>query len=194
MDAPLWDRAVAAVRERLSEPAFEHSMRVAETAVALASVYSVDKDKAMLAGLLHDWDKELGAEALIASATSYGVPVSDVERDSPYLLHALTGARAVRDTFPDLDREVVSAIACHTLGATEMSDLDIVVWVADMIEPGRCHEGLDSLRELVGIVALHTLFSRAYERSVAHVIERRRPLHPKTVGVWNAHVARWHRD
>lgn len=100
----------------------------------------------------------------------------------------------MREAVPGLNDEVYSAIARHTVGALEMSDLDMTVWVADMIEPGRRHDGVDDLREIVGIVGLHTLFARAYEHSVAHVIEKRRPLHPDTVSVWNAHVARWHHE
>lgn len=194
MDAGTWESIVTAVRERLSAPAFEHSLRVAETAGALADVYGVDRDVAMQAGMLHDWDRELDADALVESARIREIPVGTVEQDSPYLLHAATGAAGVREALPGLDDRVYLAIERHTVGAREMNDVDMVVWVADMIEPGRGHSGLDDVREVVGIVGLHTLFARAYEHSVAHIVAKRRPLHPDTVAVWNAHVARWHHE
>ena len=38
-------------------------------------------------------------------------------------------------------------------------------------------------------MTLDELFRLAYTRSVIHLIERRRHIHPDTVAVWNAHVA-----
>lgn len=194
MDAPAWESAAVALRDRLSESGFAHSVRVAETAGALADVYGVDREVAMLAGLLHDWDRELESAELIESARSHDIPIGAVEQGSPYLLHALTGAADVREALPGLDERVYDAIARHTVGAREMTDTDMIVWVADMIEPGRRHAGLDDVREIVGIVELHTLFARAYEHSVSHIIASRRPLHPATIDVWNTHVARWHHE
>ncbi len=49
------ERALAA---RLSDAAFAHSVRTAETAENLAAVYGVDPELARVAGLLHDWDRE----------------------------------------------------------------------------------------------------------------------------------------
>ncbi|MBQ3302088.1 MAG: HDIG domain-containing protein, partial [Eggerthellaceae bacterium] len=52
--------AEQAIRERLKGGRLAHSFSVAETAVSLASIYGEDQDDARLAGLLHDWDKQLG--------------------------------------------------------------------------------------------------------------------------------------
>lgn len=186
-----YEQAVARLRERLSEKSRSHSVRVAETAAALAKIYGVDPDYAALAGLLHDWDREVGDDDLVAAAHECGFEVCPVESDSPYLLHARTGAVALREEFPDLPDEVMRAIECHTVGAKEMSDLDQVVFIADMIEPLREFEGVDDLRELVGTLPLHLLFARAYKRSVLYLIETEKPIHPDTIEVWNAHVARW---
>ena len=45
------------VKEKLPEKRYNHSLRVAETAVKLAEIYDGDKDKAELAGVLHDYCK-----------------------------------------------------------------------------------------------------------------------------------------
>lgn len=181
----------AALEHRLSPQALAHSIGVAQTAVALAAVYGADATTAELAGLAHDWDKEIGPTALLEAARAYGLAVDPVERDTPYLLHARTGARALADAF-SLPPEVLAAVERHTIGDETMGDLDMIVFVADMIEPGRAFAGVDDLRESVGVVPLHLLFARAYEMSVRHLIDRRKPIHPRTVSVWNAHVARWH--
>ena len=70
-----------------------------------------------------------------------------------------------------------------------MSDLDMVVYLADMIEPDRGFPGVDDLREAVGTVPLPDLFALGYQHSVSHLVSARRRIHPATVAVWNTLVA-----
>lgn len=185
------DRAARLLAARLSEASYAHSIRVAQTAESMAAAYGLDSARARLAGLLHDWDREIGPEALLATAQRSGVAVDPTERERPYLLHARTGAAAIAAEFEDLPDDVIAAVERHTLGAATMSGLDMVVFVADMIEPSRDFEGIDELRNAVGTVSLEELFARAYQRSLRHLIDTGNPLHPQTVTVWNACVARW---
>lgn len=183
-----YDEALVALQARLGEQACAHSVRVAETAEALALIYFADADKAKLAGLLHDWDREVDHARLPDRAREAGVPVTAVEEAVPYLLHAHTGAAAVREEFSDIDPEVLRAIEAHTIGSRDMSDLDKVVYIADMIEPGRRFPGVNDIREAVGDVSLDDLFLLAYQHSLLHLIRSRKRLHPDTVSVWNALV------
>jgi predicted HD superfamily hydrolase involved in NAD metabolism len=183
------EAALAAVRSRLWPDAAEHCRRVAETAAELAAAYGVDVDSARLAGLLHDWDREQAPTALLAAADAHGIEVSDADSAGPHLLHARTGAHTLRETFPDLDDEVLDAVSRHTLGAAEMTPLDMVVYVADMIEPSREYPGVDGLRDAVGSASLRELFALCYQQSVSHLVAARRRIHPVTVDVWNEYVA-----
>lgn len=185
-----YEAALEALAGRLDEDSVAHSIRVAETASDLALIYGVDVEACRLAGLLHDWDRDQGPDELLATALASGWDVHEVETTRPYLLHARTGATGLREAFPDLSDDVVRAIERHTLGATDMTEIDMVVWVADMIEPSRSFDGVDALREVAGTVSLQDLFAAAYTRSVAHLVEKRKPIHPATVDVWNALVAR----
>ena len=175
---------------RVSPDALGHSLRSAETAAELARIYGVDVQKARLAGLLHDWDRELGQEELLGRARALGVPVTAVDEAVPYLLHARVGAADLKEAFPDLEPEVLQAVERHTLGSPEMSDLDRVAYLSDTIEPGRRYPGADELRTAVGAVPLDELFALAYVASVTYVVAGRRHMHPDTVAVWNALVAR----
>lgn len=188
-----YEQASTALRERQSEAAFAHSKGVADTAALLAALYGVDVEKARLAGLLHDWHRELDEDALVDHAEEAEIDVAPEELATPRLLHAKTGAHDVAREFPGIDGEVVAAIEHHTVGAPEMSELDQVVWIADMIEPGRDFAGIDDLRESAGSVSLRDLFAAAYQHSVAHLVATRRPIHPTTLAVWNALVARGRR-
>ncbi len=184
-----YEAADALLRERLSAKAAAHCRRVAETAVSLAAQFDVDVATARLAGLLHDWDREQTPEQLLSAAEDAGISVSTADTTVPYLLHARTGAAALRTAFPGVSDEVITAVARHTVGSSDMSDLDKVVYVADMIEPGRAYPGVESLRELVATATLAELFAASYQRSILHLINSRKRIHPDTVAVWNELVA-----
>lgn len=185
MDLDAIERALSA---RLSDAAFAHSARTGETAANLAAVYGADVALARVAGLLHDWDREATAEELVTIARSHG-EVHEVELMQPKLLHARTGAAGVRVAFPDLPDEVYSAVEKHTVGAVEMSDLDKVVYLADMIEPARDWPGVNELRRCVGEVSLDQMFFIGYRMSLESLLRRRKRLHPDTVAVWNSLVS-----
>jgi len=183
--AQLLAGVLPALGERLTDEEFAHSVQVGNTAAALAMVYGVDAADAFMAGLLHDWDKCLEPAVITEKARHYGIEIPLAAQHTPKLLHAYTAAADLAERFPELPAEVISAIRHHTVGAVNMPDLDMIIYLADTIEPLRDHAGADTLREMVGSVGLNELFREAFERSAAHLIELRRLIHPDTVVVWN---------
>lgn len=103
----------------------------------LALRYGVSTLKARIAGILHDVARLWTPDELFAYAQDHGLPVSDAARNAPVLMHAAVGADIARSDFGIEDRDVLGAIAHHTVAVTGMSDLEKVVYVADSIEPGR---------------------------------------------------------
>lgn len=148
------------------------------TAVDLARRFGVDEADAELAGLLHDYARDEGPQRLVAEADELGVPTLPIEREHPYLLHARVGAAQVRRDLPGVGEAVLSAIAVHTVGGVPMSDLDRVVYLADMIEPARDYPGVDAVRTACARDPLAECFRIGYGRSVRHVLESDRQLHP----------------
>ncbi len=179
------DAIESAVEGRLSGKRLEHVKRVAQTSLWLASLYGVDLFDAAAAGLLHDWDKKLPADELWDVALGEGLVDARDDRIEP-LLHGWTAAITLPRLFPDLPPEVFTAIERHTVGSIDMRPLDMVVYLADMIEPGREGEPLDELRSLVGEVPLDSLFAMGCRRSLEYLLERGRYVYPGGVDVWNA--------
>jgi predicted HD superfamily hydrolase involved in NAD metabolism len=184
-----FDEARSAVQARLGVKGAEHCARVAETAGELAATYGVDVELARLAGMLHDWDRDRKKRELLDAARSGGLALTSTDESVPYLLHARTGAAGIAEAFPGLPDEVVQAVARHTVGALDMTPLDEVVYLADMIEPARDYPGVEELRSKVGSVSLSELFALGYQHSIMHLVRRRRPIHPETLDVWNSLVA-----
>lgn len=192
MDKKTADGFVEAVlpelEQRLSEYRYAHSLGVAQTARNLAKVYGVDRESASLAGLLHDWDKDLSEQQLIEDARAYGIDIPDDRASLNGLLHALTGAENLRRRFPELDEDILQAIARHTTAAIGMSDLDKVVYCADLLEPLRSKSFIEDIRFNVGDVSLDELFLQCYTCSLRFLIDKRRIIFPGTVDIWNSLV------
>lgn len=189
MEPVTHERAYAALAERLAPRSLAHSVRVADAAYDLASVYDVDPEAARLAGLLHDWHRDTPWEELLTRAEQAGLPVTEADSAFPYLLHGPLAAVDLHAEFPALSEAVIDAIAVHTYGAADMTPLALVVYIADAIESQRDYPGVRQLRELPGSVSLEALFAEVYAASLTALIERRRQIHPRTIEAWNQLVA-----
>lgn len=187
----LYQEAQCRLKSRLSQKRYAHSISVAKMAYKLAATYGVDEQKAGIAGLLHDWDKCLNDEEARQRADDLGVEVEEyVYKTMPHLLHGITAASALVDEFPTLPSDVLQAIARHTSGAIDMSELDMVVYVADVIEPHRPYGDMEHLRAAIGEVSLEELFLRTFKQVFAHLITSNYRIHPDTGRVWNYYVYR----
>ncbi len=191
MSDDFFEARKADLAQRLKRARFEHTLGVSETAENLARLYGVDERKAHLAGLLHDWDKNYDDEGIRKRVEELGLSVDPFVFDEmPQLLHGPTAAAELSRDFPGLPHDVVQAIERHTAGALGMSDLDMVVYIADALEPGRDYQGLGEIRDLAGEVSLEELYLTTFRHVFLNLIERRKRIHPQTVEVWNDYIAR----
>lgn len=163
-----------------------HSLSVGLTAERMAVAYGADPYLARVAGILHDWAKLLSPEETLARARELGLDLGvDLELVEP-LLHGMIAARELPARYPELPGEVWQAIERHTLGAPDMSQLDMVLFVADGIEPRRGSVGaLDAQRAMVATAPLADLFWESFADGVAYVIDTRRYLYPGTLAIYN---------
>ncbi len=116
---------------------YQHTLGVMYTAAALAMAYGYDIEKAMTAGLLHDCAKCIPHEKKFEICKKHHIEVTDAERESPFLLHAKVGAYIAKKKYGISDKEILHAIQVHTTGEPEMGTLDMILFIADYIEPGR---------------------------------------------------------
>lgn len=106
------------------------------------------------------------------------------------LLHGMVASRELPARYPELPGEVWHAIDVHTTAAADMSDLDMVLFVADGIEPLRpATPGIERTRSLVGKASLADVFWYSFVGGITYVLEGGRYLYPGTIGVYNALVA-----
>ncbi len=177
------------LKTMLTKKRFEHSINVAKMAVKLAEHYGIDIKKAELAGLLHDCAKDMEKDELIRICIDLEAEVDEFELAHCPLLHAKAGAELIKTEFGVWDEEIASAIRWHTIGRVGMTELEKVIFIADMIEEGRCYPEVEYLRE----EAYTTLDNGMYQCILAIIRfneAKKKDIHPNAYDIKNHYEKR----
>lgn len=153
------------VRQVLPKKRFLHTQSVAHLACSIAMAYGEDHNKAMVAGLLHDYAKYMNDDDAIAICLKENILVSPMEQKHPYLLHGKLGAYYAKTIFGINDQDILSAITWHTTGKPNMNFLEKTIFVADYIEYRRTQPTTPSLDEIRKIAFYNLDLAVYYEIS-----------------------------
>jgi len=156
-----------------------HVLGTEQEAIHLAERWGGDVEKARRAALLHDCTKKLSPEEHLALAERYGADLDEMERRTPKLLHAKTGA-AVAEALFGTDGEITDAIRWHTTGRAHMTLLEKIIYLADYIEPSRDFPGVRELRRTC-YEDLDAGLLMGLEMTIREMKERGDPIHAKTM-------------
>ena len=166
------------VEKQVGKSRFKHTLGVMETAKKLAATYGEDAQKAAIAGLLHDIAKELPPVKTRVLCDQYHIPLDDHLERNLHLVHGDIGACIAREQCDIHDEDILNAIANHTLGRKNMSILEKIIYLADIIEPNRRqHSGLDELRKLA-YTNLNDAMIMALDSNVAYLNGKNKEVHP----------------
>lgn len=152
-------------KERLSEERFKHTLGVEQAAFKLAHKYGINEDSARLAAITHDLEKDRPYSEQLARAKELNLIFCQEDLDNPQILHGRLAAYMLEHNYLVNDKDILNAVANHTLGRPGMSDLEMLIYSADLIEPGRDFAGVDNLREKL----YHGLIEGTYA-CVGHVL------------------------
>ena len=166
---------------------FAHSISVGHCAETLAQVYGADMFSARVAGILHDWEKLLPDAETIELAEHFRI-----QTEAPYqkivgLLHGPLAAKTLPAIYPWLSDQTLSAIQKHTAGDYQMSKLDKILYVADLIEPLRPNfASVEEAREVyLHGGSLDELYETAFCGVMMYVISTRSYLYPNSIALYN---------
>lgn len=125
------------LKRRLDKERFEHSLSVSYTAGCLAMAYGENIEKALIAGLLHDYAKNIPIDEQIDYCKRHRIHLSEYELNNPCIIHGKVGALMVMKKYGIKDEDIIGAIYNHVVGKPDMSMLEKIVFVADYIEAER---------------------------------------------------------
>lgn len=159
------------LRDMIDAKRFAHSIGVRDTAVILARQYGVDAEKARIAGLLHDCAKNIPKDESIRRCEEAGIPLKPVCYIERGLVHSYLGAMVAKEEFGITDEEILSAIFYHTTGHEDMPLLTKIIYLSDIIEPGRNVPNLEELRSLA-MQDIDEALIRAINSTITHVLSK----------------------
>ncbi len=142
-----------------------HVLGCRQAAVELAHRWGADPKDAERAALLHDITKALDGRLQLALCKEYGVTLDSFSQKYPKTLHALTGSLVAERIFGE-NQAVVDAICCHTTGKANMNMLEMIIYVADYMEPNRDFPGVEELRYLT-TVDMRKALARGLEMTIS---------------------------
>lgn len=135
------------LKENLKESRYKHTLGVCETAVQLAELNGVSVEKAEIASLAHDVAKNLSKEEMMNIINENNIELSNVEKENINLWHSIISPIVSKEKLGITDEDILDAVRWHTTGKEDMSVLTKIIYIADMIEPGRSFPGLEEIRK-----------------------------------------------
>lgn len=179
------------LKNAMTDKRLVHSLLVAYTARRLARQNGMDEDQAAMAGLLHDCAKCMPLSVMQRMAKENRLLLDKETLQSGNLLHGPVGAVVAQKEYGVSDPNILSAIRCHTTGKVGMLPLDMIVYLADKIEPSRrSYPALEQVRQL----AEHDLAGAmlcSLESTLRYVRSQNATPHPLTqqVADWLKRIA-----
>ena len=163
----------------LSKERFKHTLGVAECAAEMAKHHRLDPLKARFAGLAHDLAKEVPLKEQLSLARRWNLLLYPEDEQNPTVLHGPLAAYWLEHYHQLNDADILAAIANHTLGRPGMSPLEMLIYSADLTEPGRDFPKVDKLRKsLYDNLKKGTL--TCMEQTLIYLRKRNKPIHPLT--------------
>ncbi|MDI4646924.1 bis(5'-nucleosyl)-tetraphosphatase (symmetrical) YqeK [Cohnella hashimotonis] len=129
----------------------QHTLKVAAEARKVAGLYDVDPAKAEQAGLLHDISNVIPVSSMLETAKQLSIDILEEELKYERILHQKLSRAMAEAIFNITDKDILSAIECHTTLKPDAALLDKVLFISDKISwelPGD-HAYLLEIREQV---------------------------------------------
>ena len=137
------------IRNLMSECRFNHTLRVAKTAMQITRAVAPKKvKKAYIASMYHDVAKEFNETTILSMVKNYDKKLYP----TVHTLHGICSAMYIKDNFYINDEEILDAIRNHVIPPMECSTLSMILYCADKLEPGRTVNDVKNRRKKLSIV------------------------------------------
>ena len=123
-----------------------HTLSVAKLSYEIAKANNIaDSKKVIIAALLHDIGKEVPMEEQKKIMVDNFSEYLDLH---PVIYHQFVSAYLAEKDFGITDKVILDAIKYHTTSNSNMSDVAIIVYCADKIEPTRGFDSKDLINSM----------------------------------------------
>ncbi|MEI6389412.1 MAG: bis(5'-nucleosyl)-tetraphosphatase (symmetrical) YqeK [Spirochaetota bacterium] len=166
-----------------------HSRSVADLAAELCFRNGLDPLAGRVAGLAHDLCKEFDRTMQEGLARAWAERSGLVPRISALLggalMHGPAAAELLASEYGIEDRDILEAVAFHTVGTPGMRALAQILYAADKLEPGRRHVNA-AFREACLVLPPEELFSEVLSDSVRWLLKEGLPVEEGSLAMYHA--------
>ena len=170
--------------EILSQKRFQHSIAVAYQASILADIHGADKDKAYLAGLVHDSCKEISKQEQLKIINKFGIMLTDIEKCEPNIWHGYAASGYITEKWNITDIDICNAVKYHTCGRGNMSVLEKVIFVADLTSLDRDYPDSAKIRN-ISLRSLDEAIYNCYLYIIPFILNRKGYITQNTLDCYN---------
>lgn len=164
---------LSGVAKYLKPERWYHTLRVAVMAAENCSRIAVSEKTAITAAALHDCAKYLKEDSpeLVGFTCPEKVPAP--------VVHQYAGAYVAEHIFGISDKLILDAIRYHSSGRENMTDLDKLLYLCDMLEEGRNFNGVEKLRAIFAR-SIDDCFYAALEHQLKYLNSTGEEIYPLT--------------
>jgi predicted HD superfamily hydrolase involved in NAD metabolism len=184
------DQIIQILSSQVSERRLRHCLGVETIAMQLAERFGAPPELVPAAALFHDLCREYSVDSLLKLASKFDIVIDDIERREPMLLHGAVAAALLREEYGYGEPEVLEAVTFHITGAAGLSPLARLIFIADLIEPGRKINVSRLLRAKAEELSPEQLLLCVYNHTIKYLIKAGYAIHPRTIAGRNELIPR----
>lgn len=171
------------IKPRMNEKRYIHTLGVEQTAIELAERFGESVEKASLAAILHDLAKFEPEEEMLQIVREHHLG-DNLANWGAEIMHGPVAAWRAEHELGITDEDVLNAMRYHTTGRANMSHLEQIVYIADMIEPNRKFEGVECLRKYAK-EDLTKALKACLMHSISFLLKTEQPIHEQSIQSYN---------
>ena len=160
----------------------EHTSRVIKEANNLAMHYNIDPAKIKYAALCHDIAKEHTPETL--KEITFTTEEKLLYTQYPKIWHALIGPKIVTQLLQVTDPYILEPIKWHSTGKEDMTTNDMIIFVADYIEPKRQLKNRSYIKSLAYKNLFQATWAITY-LNLNYLLVNNSAIYPMTLSCYN---------
>ncbi|WBW95839.1 bis(5'-nucleosyl)-tetraphosphatase (symmetrical) YqeK [Oceanirhabdus sp. W0125-5] len=178
------------VEKTLPNKRMKHTEGVRDTALKLAIKYGCDERKVEAAALLHDVGKYLHRDILLDIIKFEDENKNAILNAEPQIYHGYASAYLAEKDLGIKDNEILNAVKYHTTGKEDMTLLEKIIYIADYIEPNRCFEGVEEVRE-IAFKNLDESVLKAMDNTIKYIVDNNGIIDYDTILARNYFLMDW---
>lgn len=169
------------LEQNLSDGRLRHILSVKETALSLGQTHRADLETLKVSALIHDLAREMNIDTQASILRDEGM-LDHFSLMNPVLMHAKVAAvlGIKKYGFPE---KCVEPAKWHTTGRAEMSREDIILYIADQIEPGRPWSSKSQIEQ--AHTNLFDSLKKCMLLKLEFTLKRGKMIHPDSIHCWN---------